>query len=111
MSVNVDRSLPNWPINRCPRGRVGVHAPPKPGPNSGPSSVSYWSITIYIDRTPPQIDVLKLQVIDSKPQDIDSKLQTLDLKLQNRAKMAENSRHQGSATAERNSPQHNTPQT
>ena len=52
---------------------------------------------------------LKLQNLDSKLQDIDSKLQTLDSTLQNRAKMAENSRHQGPATAERNSP--NTPQT
>ena len=38
---------------------------------------------------------LKLQNVDSKLQDIDSKLQTLDSTLQNRAKMAENSRHQG----------------
>ena len=152
MSVNVDRSLPNWPINRCPRGRVGVHAPPKPGTSSGHSSVSHWYITFYMGRTPPQIVDLKLQNADStlqivdselrnpdsklqnvdselqnvdlklqdmdselqyvdsklqnvesKLQYIDSKLQTLDSKLQNRAKMAENSRHQGSATADRNS--------
>ncbi len=56
---------------------------------------------IYIDRTPPQIVVLKLQ-------NLDSELQTLDSTLQDRAKMAENSRHQGSATAERTGPQHTT---
>ncbi len=157
MSVHMDRSLPNWHINRCPRGRDGVHAPPKTGPNSGQAGVNHWYITFYMDRTPPQIvDLklqnadstlqivdselqnmdselqnvdselqnvdsklqnvdsefqnvdLKLQNVDSKLQYIDSKLQTLDLKLQNRAKMAENGRHQASATAERTSPQHTT---
>ena len=115
MSVNVNRSLPNWHSNRCPRGRDGVHAPPKTGPNSGPANISHWCITFYIDRTPPQTVVLKLQNVDSEfqnvdleLQNVDSKLQTIDLKLQNRAKMAENSRHQGSATAERINPQHPT---
>jgi chromosome segregation ATPase len=52
---------------------------------------------------------LKLQNLDSELRTLDSKLQMLDSKLQNHVKMAENSRHQGSATAERTSP--NTPQT
>jgi len=55
----------------------------KDRPNSGHSSISCWCITIYIDRTPPQIVDLKLQNVDSELQTLDSELQTLDSELQN----------------------------
>ena len=82
MSVNVDRSLPNWHIDRCPRGREGVHAPPRIGPNSGHSSISPWYITFYMDRTPPQIVDLKLQNADSRLRIVDSELRNSDSTLQ-----------------------------
>jgi len=81
-----------------------------------------------IDRTQPQIVELKLKNADSKLQIVDSELQNLDLKLQNfesklrmielklqntdsklqdHVRMAGQTSHQGSASAERNNP--NTP--